>query len=135
MEQSIIQQIDIPATKDERGMTVIPMEDSKLLGGKYCNVHIPSINPGATRGNHYHADQPEYVLILGKNCRVVAVENTSQRREELFFEEAPNKLLVFPPNVTHALKNEGKEIIYLVCFNEKDGASDKPLSERRVVLQ
>ena len=95
MEQSIIQQIDIPATKDERGMTVIPMEDSKILGGKYCNVHIPSINPGAIRGNHYHADQPEYVLILGKNCRVVAVENTSQRREELFFEEAPQKKKLF----------------------------------------
>ena len=75
------------------------------------------------------------MLILGKNCRVVAVENTSQRREELFFEEAPNKLLVFPPNVTHALKNEGKEIIYLVCFNEEDGTSDKPLTERKVVLQ
>jgi oxalate decarboxylase/phosphoglucose isomerase-like protein (cupin superfamily) len=135
MEQSIIQQIDIPGTKDERGMTVIPMEESKLFGGKYCNVHIPSINPGAIRGNHYHADQPEYVLILGQDCRIVAVENATQRREELFFEEAPNKLLVFPPKVTHALKNEGKEMIYLVCFNEKDGSSDKPETTRKVILE
>jgi quercetin dioxygenase-like cupin family protein len=135
MEQSIIQQIDIPGTKDERGVTVIPMEESKLFGGKYCNVHIPSINPGAIRGNHYHADQPEYVLILGQDCRIVAVENATQRREELFFEEAPNKLLVFPPKVTHALKNEGKEMIYLVCFNEKDGSSDKPETTRKVILE
>lgn len=135
MEHSVIRQIAIPTTKDERGMTVIPLENSKLRGGKYCNVHIPSLKPGAVRGNHYHADQAEYVLILGKNCRVVAVENTSQRQEELFFEEAPDKLILFPPNVTHALKNEGDEMVYLVCFNERDGGKDEPQTKRKVILE
>ena len=43
-------------------------------------------------------------------------------------------LLVFPAKVAHAIKNEGKDVVYLLCFNRADGKTDRPVTKQYVVL-
>ena len=52
MDKGTIECIDISVTENERGATLIPLDDNEVLKGRYYNLHISSLNPGAIRGNH-----------------------------------------------------------------------------------
>ena len=128
MAETLIIKIDISLRRDERGFVCFPFDDDALLRGGYYNVHIPSMNPGTVRGNHYHPGKKEYVVILGGNCRVIAEGPGNQKPgRKLYFEDQPEWMLVFPANVAHAIKNEGDKALYLLCYNRREeGEEGRP---------
>ena len=120
---------------DDRGFVCFPFDGDALLNGRYYNVHIPSLNPGTVRGNHVHPEKEECIVIMGRKCRVVAEDQATKVREELYFQDQPDSVLVFPPNVAHAIKNEGNEILYLVCYNLREGGEEgMPETKRAEIL-
>ncbi|OGL46250.1 MAG: hypothetical protein A2W05_10090 [Candidatus Schekmanbacteria bacterium RBG_16_38_10] len=115
----LIEILDIETSADNRGIAIRPVSDEELQKKNIFNLHIVSLKPGVVRGNHYHQYQNEIICIFGSRCRVVAVDNKTGRREDEIIEEERNVLLKVPTNVTHALKNIGNGILYLLCYSDR----------------
>jgi len=89
---------------DERGFSF----GLEGLGPK--NLHVVSIKPGFSRGDHSH-EYTEVALILGgKDAALVKIG------DERFIVKEEFRPVIFPPFVKHKIKNIGNEEFYLVCF-------------------
>ena len=78
------------------------------------NGHVVVSLPGAVRGNHYHLKGKETITVLGPSLiRFRDKESTG----EITIPEKEAWRFVFPPTVSHAIKNLGAEPNILVAFN------------------
>lgn len=115
----LIEVIDIEVHADNRGFAIRSISDEELQRKNIFNLHLVSLKPGVVRGNHYHQHQNEVITIFGSRCKIVAVDNKTGEREEKIIEEERQVLIKVPTNVTHALKNIGDNILYLLCYSDR----------------
>jgi dTDP-4-dehydrorhamnose 3,5-epimerase-like enzyme len=124
MEPTII---ELASGTDERGFSIKPFEGKQL--DAVFNIHLVSLNPGTTRGNHFHPTQTEYIFVLGKQGKLVTVDSANDKRSETFINGEKCPRIVVPPQVAHAIKNTGSEQMYLLCY------TDSPLIPERDVIK
>lgn len=128
-----IQIIELVSDTDERGFIVTPVSDEQLKS--IYNLHIVSLKPGRIRGNHYHEHQIEYICVLGGPSRLLAIDNKTDKKTDLILDGGKCPLIIMPPDVTHALKNIGKEAIYLLCYTNKPFSPNKRDTVKNIILE
>ncbi len=103
---------------DERGWGVNPLEAASFEGAAPGNLHIVSMNPGATRGNHHHTKTTEWLLICGGPARFAwrSPEDNSIHNEIINGDEP--LLVEIPPAVDHAVINVSEHVIYLLSISD-----------------
>lgn len=104
---------------DARGWVVEPILAERFGTRGPQNVHLVSVEPGAVRGNHYHARQHEYLCLIGGRARIVVVDRATNVREEVEVSCREPLLLEAPPNVIHAVKNVGDAPLFLLCYADQ----------------
>jgi len=130
----IIQVKEIEFYEDDRGWCIRPISDDDIKDGIISDIHMVSMKPGAIRGNHYHVNKTEHILIIGSTCRVLVVDNNTKEREEKILENNEKDLFVIPPGVTHAIENIGNDASYLFCFSRvKDGLKDSDVVNNKII--
>ena len=130
----IIQVKEIEFYQDDRGWCIRPISDDDIKDGIISDIHMVSMKPGAIRGNHYHVNKTENILIIGSTCRVLVVDNNTKEREEKILENNEKDLFVIPPGVTHAIENIGNDASYLFCFSRvKDGLKDSDVVNNKII--
>ena len=77
MEPTIL---DLATEADERGFSIKPFEGKQL--DAVFNIHIVSLTPGTTRGNHFHPTQTEYIFVMGKQAKLVTVDTKNNGKFE-----------------------------------------------------
>ena len=129
----IIQVKEIELYQDDRGWCIKPISDDDIEKGIISDIHMVSMKPGAIRGNHYHINKTENILIIGSTCRVLVEDNNTKEKEEKILESNERLLLVIPHGVTHAVENIGNEVSYLLCFsNVKDGLKNRDVVNNKI---
>ena len=126
--------INIHPSTDARGWVAWPITPELLVSGNLGNVHLPSLTPGAVRGNHYHSHAIEYVLILNGPCRSKCADHTTGETQDFAFTDNFPVLLKIDAGITHAFKNEGSNDIFLLCFEQQSPGSPVPDCIRHVIL-
>jgi len=124
-----LEEIKFKIESDHRGWVAWPFV--KYLADEHSlnNIHIPSLNPSAVRGNHSHTSSTEYVLITSGPCRAAFYDNKSEEKLEFIINKELPRLFKIGPGITHAFKNEGDTEIILICFEEKtDPSKDQELN-------
>lgn len=111
----------IPIHTDGRGVVFEPLEPAAFPRLK--NAHIVISNPGAVRGNHYHIRGTETIVVMGP-ALVRTREN--HRIEDIAIPRGDVYRLVFPPGISHAVKNTGERPIVLAAFNTVPHDPDRP---------
>ena len=130
----IIQVKEIEFYQDDRGWCIRPISDDDIKDGIISDIHMVSMKPGTIRGNHYHVNKTEHILIIGSTCRVLVVDNNTKEREEKILENNEKDLFVIPPGVTHAIENIGNDVSYLFCFSRvKDGLKDSDVVNNKII--
>ena len=130
----IIQVKEIEFYQDDRGWCIKPISDDDIEKGIISDIHMVSMKPGTIRGNHYHVNKTEHILIIGSTCRVLVVDNNTKEREEKILENNEKDLFVIPPGVTHAIENIGNDASYLFCFSHvKDGLKDSDVVNNKII--
>ncbi len=129
-----VEVIDCIQHEDERGWVAWPVISHLLVQGKISDLHVPSMKPGAVRGNHYHQHTNEYAFVLSGPCRALFYNNTTGEQWEFVVTQHKPKLFKIHPNVTHAFKNESNQDIFLVCYNESLQERSDTDTLRRVIL-
>ena len=130
----IIQTKEIEFYQDDRGWCIRPISDDDMKNRIISDIHMVSMKPGSIRGNHYHVNKIENILIIGSTCRVLIVDNNTNKKEEKILENNEKTMLVIPPHVTHAIENIGNEVSYLFCFSRvKDGLKDRDVVDNKII--
>jgi UDP-2-acetamido-2,6-beta-L-arabino-hexul-4-ose reductase len=104
---------------DDRGWEMNPLEAAALLSKALGNLHVVSIKPGCVRGNHYHPNGTEWMLIFGGTARVAWRSNEEGTIQQIKIEEDDGPAFFeVPPNIRHAIMNTSESDIYLVAIND-----------------
>lgn len=116
----------VETVRDHRGWVSNFLDFLPITTDNLKNVHIVSLAPGQTRGNHFHKKQHEALVVLGDEIFVRARNHeTGEKYEETVGAERPVMFFV-SPFVSHAFENRGEKMAYLVCFTDTVYDSDHP---------
>ena len=106
---------------DMRGFIFEPIAKDLIDAQK--NIHVVISAPDAVRGNHYHLNGTETIVVVGPALLRFKEGN------DIHDFEVPSRQVykfVIPPKVAHAFKNIGKKANFLVAFNTFSHTAEKP---------
>lgn len=98
---------------DKRGWLVEMLKQNELKE-KIKQVYVATIKPGATRGNHYHLKRTEWFFIIGGKAKLYLEDFKTKEKVSLELSAKKPIVITIFPKIAHAVKNSGKETIYLV---------------------
>lgn len=104
--------------RDKRGWVINPLEEAALPHNDVGNLHVVSLNPDTIRGNHFHPDTREWLLVFDGPTLVSGRSNGENSINSFLVEEDKPTLFEIPPGVEHAIKNISDKVIYLLSFSE-----------------
>ena len=121
-------QLDLTALQrdDHRGWSLNPILASGLAAGAIGNLHVVSIKPGTSRGNHVHQEATEWLLVFGGAATLIWRSPTQPTPIELHLEGSRPWLFEIPPEVEHSILNPLNEDIYLVAFYDQPDPATEP---------
>jgi mannose-6-phosphate isomerase-like protein (cupin superfamily) len=105
---------------DERGLSLNASIRVLEYLRNISDIHIASINPSAVRGNHYHLRRREAIVVLPGSAWSLhwdEGENTDIRRQQ--FSGLNSVLVLVPPGVSHALRNENGGRLWLIALSSE----------------
>ena len=97
---------------NEQGVVFEPV-DAEMIASQR-NVHVVTSHPGVVRGNHYHLLGTETIAVAGP--ALVRVRDGGELRD-ILVSDGKIYRFVFPPGMSHAVKNTGFGLNILVAFN------------------
>jgi len=106
---------------DERGASFAIPDRWRTFLGVPLDAHLTTLRPGHVRGNHYHVERREILIVLHDDAWSLywddGPETAPQRRR---FAGMGAVLLEIPPLAAHAIVNEGAADLRII------GLSDGP---------
>jgi oxalate decarboxylase/phosphoglucose isomerase-like protein (cupin superfamily) len=126
--------VELHDSGDVRGSSFsVPAE---LLVGRFpvADMHISTIEPGAVRGNHYHAVRREILVVMAADRWSIhwdeGVDTPAQQR---VFDGLRAVLVTIPIGMSHAIRNEGSVPIRMVGMTDGPYDADRPDAYPRMV--
>ena len=120
---------------DQRGLSFsVPAAYLEFIGAPR-DIHVASIRPGRVRGNHYHVERKELILVVAGDKWSLHFDTGEGTAVSVrTFAGGTAVAIAMPPHCAHALRNEGLESLWL--FAATDGPYDPARPDafpRRVV--
>jgi oxalate decarboxylase/phosphoglucose isomerase-like protein (cupin superfamily) len=78
-------------------------------------LHLVSIRPGASRGNHLHRNATEWILVFGGSGKLAWKSPEDGNLREMIVGDGP-ALFQVPPLVEHVVVNTSEQDIYAMAF-------------------
>ena len=132
---------DIEITKlenygDTRGALYnIPDTDMQFLD-KIQNIHFGKICPGSIRGNHYHHQSKEMLIIGYLDTWTLAwAKKDSDEISKKEFTESGAVLVKINEGVVHSVKNNGDKELEIIALSNKIFSKENPDTISRILLQ
>ncbi|HJP19466.1 MAG TPA: WxcM-like domain-containing protein [Nitrospinota bacterium] len=111
----IINKLDVKS--DERGWLVEILRKENLQKEKgFGQIFVTVAKPGVTKGNHYHKRKHEWFCVIRGKGKLLLKDITSDESQEVLMGDENMVVVKIPPNVTHAIKNIGDEMLYLLIY-------------------
>ncbi len=120
---------------DRRGDAFpIPAEAIQFLGA-ITEAHFVTIRPGMVRGNHYHANRSELLVVTYYDgCRLAWQHDHDGGIEVRDFSATGTVALGLPAAVAHAVKNTGSRDLHLASFSNRENDTGDGDTFRSVLL-
>jgi dTDP-4-dehydrorhamnose 3,5-epimerase-like enzyme len=132
---------DIEITKlenygDTRGALYnIPDTDMQFLD-KIQNIHFGKICPGSIRGNHYHYQSKEMLIIGYLDTWTLAwAKKDSDEISKKEFTESGAVLVKINEGVVHSVKNNGDKELEIIALSNRIFSKENPDTISRILLQ
>lgn len=127
--------IELPDTGDARGSSFgIPAE---LLKDPFpvADIHVAAIEPGAVRGNHYHAVRREILIVMADDRWSLHWDDgdgTEVRRRD--FTGPGTVAITIPLGASHAIRNDGSATLRMMGLTDGPYDPERPDAYRRMVV-
>jgi dTDP-4-dehydrorhamnose 3,5-epimerase-like enzyme len=115
--------------KDARGVVFEPLSGDAISDKK--NVHVVISGPGVIRGNHYHKEGEETIVVMGP--ALVRVRDHAEIKD-IDIPDGEVYSFIFPQGQSHAIKNLSSGMNILVAFNTAGHDRQHPDTEVDVLL-
>ncbi len=132
---------DIEITKlenygDTRGALYnIPDTDMQFLD-KIQNIHFGKIRPNSIRGNHYHHQSKEMLIIGYLDTWTLAwAKKDSDEISKKEFTESGAVLVKINEGVVHSVKNNGDKELEIIALSNRIFSKENPDTISRILLQ
>jgi dTDP-4-dehydrorhamnose 3,5-epimerase-like enzyme len=111
-----------PLHQDQRGWIVAADGSEENINeiSSGLQPRLLSTKPQVIRGNHWHDEETETIIILNNRWQAVFADEAGNERQEIELDcsKSPMKVVV-PPKVAHALINLSKSIGYIFHYSNK----------------
>ncbi|MBD3251639.1 hypothetical protein GF380_04275 [Candidatus Uhrbacteria bacterium] len=129
MVKSKVQISKLTTLSDARGTVFEPLAVEEMLNQK--NVHVVTSKPGVIRGNHYHIEGEETIVVIGP---VQVRFREDDKHQDIEVSENEVYRFIFPPGVPHAIKNTSEKTNVLIAFNTQPHDRNHPDTIREELL-
>lgn len=114
--------MEIDAKEDERGIFVEILKSNEIKE-RIKEVLLIVSKPGVVRGNHYHEKKAEWLCLVKGSAKFLYIDIETGEKKELIVDNKPT-LIKTPLRVAHAIKNIGKDDMYLLEISNHLYAED-----------
>jgi dTDP-4-dehydrorhamnose 3,5-epimerase-like enzyme len=127
--------VDLKDSGDARGSSF--GVSAELFAGPFpvADMHVATIEPGAIRGNHYHAARREILVIMAVDRWSLHWDegaDTPVQRHEF---TGPGAVLVtVPSGMSHAIRNDGAVPMQLIGLSDGPYDATRPDAYPRTVV-
>lgn len=98
---------------DKRGWLVEMLKRNEIRQD-IRQIYVATIKPGYIRGNHYHLKRTEWFFITKGKANIYLEDIKTQKKICLKLSSKKPKVITIHPKIAHAVRNLGKEMVYLV---------------------
>ena len=109
-----LQTYKLHSHKDHRGELLSNL--NKDLGENVRHFFIATINPGKSRGNHYHKRKKEWFIILGGKAKIILTNVETKKTKEYPIASEDSLVYEMDVNTIHTIKNISKTPITLIAL-------------------
>ncbi len=133
-----IQITELGNNGDARGLSFTAPTEALAFVGRMADVHLASTRPSAVRGNHYHLRRHEAIVVLpGSKWSLHWDEgdpdgSNASPPQHRSFAGSSAVLVLVSPGASHAVRNDGAEVLWLVAISSE--AYDSAESVTRKVV-
>jgi len=133
-----MQNIEIIALEDygdTRGALYnIPDTDMQFLDN-IQNIHFGKIHPNSIRGNHYHHQSKEMLIISYSDIWTLAwAEKDSDEISKKEFTGSGTVLIKVNEGVVHSVKNNGDKDLEIIALSNRIFSKETPDTYTRILL-
>ncbi|MEW6142648.1 MAG: hypothetical protein AB1597_05750 [Chloroflexota bacterium] len=136
MKESPIRVTLLQDLGDERGSSFSVVAKQIEFLGSVLDIHIAMLRPGHLRGNHYHSEHREVIVIIYRDRWSLywdtGADTQIQQRQ---FNGNGAVLIEIDQLASHAIKNEGLEDLYVFGLSNKQYDAQKPDTHHRPIVQ
>jgi dTDP-4-dehydrorhamnose 3,5-epimerase-like enzyme len=120
---------------DPRGASFTLAPDQLSFLGEPRDAHVASILPGHVRGEHYHAERRELILVIHEDeFSLHWDEGPGTEARHRMFAGAGAVAIAIEPGAAHALRNDGARTLWLLAASDLPYDPERPDAYRRTVV-
>src|SRR3989344_7014954 len=111
--------------EDDRGafFEVIRREH---VGGDFGQIYITTAKPGQVKGNHFHERKEEWFCVIKGEGELVLKDNSTGKQRRIKMGESDKLVVKIPANISHAIRNTGKDTLILLAYITEPYNEDDP---------
>lgn len=116
---SILTTIRHPVHRDARGYVAELLRAEDGADGPFGQITVTTVEPGISKGNHYHTRKVEWFCVLLGAVELVARDRAANETETMSLtSQEDGRILTVrvPPNTTHAVTNHGDVTAYVLLY-------------------
>ena len=120
---------------DSRGNAFIIPQKSIEFVKPITEMHYVTMIPGAVRGNHFHNNRRELVILNYESDWELSWQ--ASEKDEIKSEHFSGQgtvVIEIQSKVIHAFKNTGAAHLHLFCYSNHQGEPNDPDTTRKVIL-
>jgi dTDP-4-dehydrorhamnose 3,5-epimerase-like enzyme len=121
--------------KDQRGDSFALSQKSLQYISNICNIHFATICPGYVRGNHYHQEKKEVIVIIYYDIWQFGycLKNHDEKIIKQFDGQGAVSVEI-EPEIAHAIKNTGTKDLFIIGCSSQAYDLNNPDIIREEVL-
>ena len=125
-------------TIEDRGINIYLDKDIIEFVGNIEEIHIASILPQKTRGNHFHKVKNEVIIVYNFAEFTFAWQKVNEPNSIIIkkFDSKEDMVVCFkiPPNIIHAIKNSGTIELSIITFSNIQFNADSNDTLKKIIL-
>lgn len=120
---------------DYRGSSFNVPTSLLQLVGNIKDIHIAKILPNYVRGNHYHLERKEIIIVFYDDIWMLGWDNGYNTTVmQAKFSGSGTLLIEVESNISHAIKNIGRKDLLIIALSSHIYGPEKSDTFTRIVL-
>ncbi len=104
---------------DERGDSYTIPEPLLRRLGQVRDVHVTTVLPGHLRGNHFHEEKEETIIVVASGSWILRWEDEARVVHERPFASAGSVAIEVDRGLSHAVANTGDRPLVVVALSSR----------------